>query len=467
MRRKPERRSLDAQFITYILGIRYRKCTSAGVDWLDKRTTLGRAMPFNSIARTAEFNMNIFDALNERGLVAQSTDPAAIQKLVGDGSTTIYCGFDPTAPSLHAGSLVPILTLARLQRAGHRVIAVCGGATAMVGDPSGKTSMRPMLAREDLERNVAGIRSQMERYLVLDGERGILVDNSQWLGGLNWLQALRTIGRHFSINRMLSYETYKVRLETGLSYLELSYQLLQAYDFLHLYQTEGCRIQIGGDDQWANIISGMDLVRRVEQESVEGWTLPLLTTASGAKMGKTESGALWLDAERTSPYDFYQYWINVDDRQVRDCFHFFSLMPTDEVATLCGPEGAPIQEQKRRLAWEITALVHGEDEAKRATEAARALFGGRGADMSSVPSSELYASRLAEGYALGDAFVDCGLTKSRGELRRLAQQGGVYVNGERVDRWDLVLGTEHVDDGAILLRAGKKRHHRLQIISGD
>ncbi len=407
--------------------------------------------------------MSVFAELSTRGLVAQTTDEAAIQQMVAAGPITVYAGFDPTAASLHVGNLVPLLTLGRMQQAGHRIIAVCGGATALVGDPSGKSSARPMLDRATLARNVAGIRKQLERFLVLDGERGMLLDNSEWIGALNWLEALRLLGPHFSVSRMLSYETYKVRLETGLSYLELSYQLLQAFDFLHLYRTHGCTLQIGGDDQWANILAGMDLIRRVERGSVEGLTVPLLTTASGAKMGKTEKGSLWLDADLTPPYDFYQYWINIDDRDVERCLLFFTGIEPAAVQALCAADGPGIMVAKERLAYEFTRLVHGADAAEKARQAARAAFGGGAAGMDHLPTTALTEAEFAAGMELVQLLTRTRLVQSRGEARRLIQQGGAYVNGERVSALDARVDSADLRDGAVLLRAGKKRYHRLVV----
>ncbi len=405
--------------------------------------------------------MGAYDELKARGLVAQTTDEEAVRKLLDHGPTTVYAGFDPTADSLHVGNLVPIMGLARLQKAGHRVIAVCGGATALVGDPSGKTEARPLLDAERLRANRAGIRPQLERFLTLDGERGILVDNSDWVAALGWLEALRLLGPRFSVSRMLSYETYKTRLETGLTYLELSYQLLQAFDFLHLHREYGCTLQIGGDDQWANILAGMDLIRRVERGSVEGMTLPLLTTAGGEKMGKTEKGALWLDPARTSPYDFYQYWINIADQDVGKCLAFFSDLPNASIEHLLGPQGPGIVAAKHELAREFTTLVHGEEEARRAQGAARAAFGAGGAEIEGVPTSTIPPAELEQGIELVALLQRVGICKSKGEARRLVSQGGAYVNGRRVDDLAATLGPGDLADGALMLRAGKKRHHRV------
>lgn len=407
--------------------------------------------------------MSIFAELQARGLVAQTTDERAIRERLESGPTTIYAGFDPTATSLHVGNLVPLLTLGRLQKAGHRAIVLCGGATALVGDPSGKTAARPMLSSEALRRNLSGIRRQLERFLVLDGEQGLLVDNADWTAPLSWLEALRSLGPHFSISRMLSYETYKARLETGLSYLELSYQLLQASDFLHLHREYGCTLQLGGDDQWANILAGMDLIRRVDRQSVEGLTVPLLTTAAGAKMGKTEQGSLWLDGSQTPPYDFYQYWVNINDRDVAKCMCFFTDLSVAEITELCGPQGPSIIDAKHRLAHEFTSLLHGKEAAEQAAAAARAAFGAGGSGVQGLPTTSIGAAELGAGMELVALLTRVELCASRGEARRLIQQGGAYLNGERVSDVDHRVDAQAVVEGAILLRAGKKRHHRVLV----
>ena len=407
--------------------------------------------------------MSTFDTLKRRGLVAQTTDEQAVRDLIDGPPRTVYAGFDPTADSLHVGNLVPILGLSRLQKAGHRIIAVCGGATALVGDPSGKTSLRPMIDNERLNSNLAGIRPQLERFLILDGEQGILLDNAGWISPMSWLEALRTLGPRFSVSRMLSYETYKTRLETGLTFLELSYQLLQAYDFLHLWREHGCTLQIGGDDQWANILAGMDLIRRVESTSVEGLTLPLLTTATGQKMGKTEDGALWLDSTRTSPYDFYQYWINIDDADVHKCLCFFTDCTIEEIEHLTGSEGPGIVETKHLLAKEFTARVHGSDEAEKARAAARAAFGSGGAGVEGVPTSTIAREELEGGVELLALLVQVGICKSKGDARRLVKQGGAYVNGARIDDIAAEVGESDLEENAIMLRGGKKRFHRVVV----
>ncbi|MEC8260276.1 MAG: tyrosine--tRNA ligase, partial [SAR324 cluster bacterium] len=380
-------------------------------------------------------------------------------------SICAYCGFDPTADSLHVGHLIPIMGLAHLQRQGHRIIALMGGGTAMVGDPSGKTEMRKMLTEEQLQQNIQAIRPQFGRFLRFD-ENNLQINNSEWLRDLNYLDFLREIGRHFSVNRMLSFETYKARLETGLSFLEFNYQLLQAYDFLELKRRYGCTLQLGGDDQWANIISGVNLIRRVDQHDAYGFTYPLLTTASGKKMGKTESGAIWLDPARTSPYEYYQYWVNLDDADVAKCLRLLTYLSQEQVQELEQLEGADIRKAKAVLAFETTSLAHGEEEARKAEKGAQAVFGG-GGDRSQVPATEILQTRVTTGILLLDLFVEVGMCPSRSEARRLLQQGGLYLNQERVEELDAALTVEHFVEGEVLLRAGKKRYHRIFIQNGS
>ena len=374
-------------------------------------------------------------------------------------SICAYCGFDPTADSLHVGHLIPIMGLAHLQRHGHRIITLMGGGTAMVGDPSGKTEMRKMLTEEQLQKNIEAIHPQFRRFLRFD-EENLQINNSEWLRDLNYLDFLREIGRHFSVNRMLSFETYKARLETGLSFLEFNYQLLQAYDFLELKRRYGCSLQLGGDDQWANIISGVDLIRRVDQHEAYGFTYPLLTTASGKKMGKTESGAIWLDPTRTLPYEYYQYWVNLDDADVAKCLRLFTYLPQEQIQELEQLEGADIRKAKAVLAFETTSLAHGEEEARKVERGAQAVFGG-GGDRSQVPATEITQSRITAGILLFDLFVEVGICPSRSEARRLLQQGGLYLNQERIKELEATLNVEHFVEGEVLLRAGKKRYHRI------
>ncbi len=405
--------------------------------------------------------MTILNTFRERGFVQQITHETLEQKLQ-EGPICCYTGFDPTANSFHIGHLIPMMGLAHLQRAGHKVIVLLGGGTAMIGDPSGKTEMRKMLTEAQIQQNIDQLKEQFSR-LVDFGSNGILVNNAEWLRSLNYIDFLRDIGRHFSVNRMLSFETYKMRLDTGLSFLEFNYQLLQAYDFLELYQKHGCLLQLGGDDQWANILSGIDLLRRVEQVEAYGVTYPLITTASGKKMGKTEKGAVWLDAEKTSPYEYYQYWMNVDDVDVKRFLALFTFLPTEEVEQLGALEGAEIRKAKARLAFEATSLIHGESAALEAQSAAQALFGGSRQNLENVPTTPISSDRLAEGMDLFATYQETGLCKSKSEARRLLAQGGIYVNDSRVDTEGFQLNMEHLQEGGILLRAGKKRYHRLVI----
>lgn len=388
--------------------------------------------------------MDLLDTLQHRGLVQQITHPDELRTLLAEGKLVAYCGFDPTAASLHVGNLVPMMALRRLQQAGHTVVAVVGGGTAMVGDPSGKDSMRQMLTRERIAENKAAIRKQLERFLVLDGERGHLVDNADWLCELGYIDFLRDIGREFSVNRMLSAEAYKARMEKGLSFIEFNYQLLQAYDFLELYRRLGVTLQVGGDDQWGNIVAGIDLIRRKESVQAFALTQPLLTTSSGAKMGKTADGAVWLSAERFKPFDFFQYWYNVEDPDVGRFMRLYTDLPEARVAELESLTGADLRKAKEVLAWEITNLVHG---AEAADEARKALRG----DVEQLP--ELVVEPGVKVYA---AMQAAGFAKSNGEGRRLIQGGGVKLDGDKVSDPEAT-----VDTLGVVLRVGKKRFVRL------
>jgi tyrosyl-tRNA synthetase len=407
--------------------------------------------------------LNIWSIFRERGFFQQATDEAGLQAAGEAAPLTGYIGFDPTADSFHVGHLIPLMALVHFQRAGHRPIALLGAGTAMIGDPTGKNEMRQMLSVEELDRNVQGLQRQLA--VLLDFEAGaILANNADWLRGLGYIDFLREIGPQFSVNRMLTFETFRTRLEgAGLSFLEFNYPLLQSYDFLELHRRHGCVLQMGGDDQWANIISGVDLVRRLARATVYGWTFPLHTTASGAKMGKTERGAVWLDTDRTSPYDYYQYWINVEDADVGKCLRLFTLLEAEEIRGLEKLRGAELRRAKQVLAFETTRLIHGEEEAKRAEQGARALFGGQGGSLEDVPTSTLAPGRIAEGLAVSEILAEVGLARSRSEARRLIQQGGVTVNDERVTALDFALSPAHVAEGAILLRVGKKKYHRLVV----
>ncbi len=416
--------------------------------------------------------MSALATLRERGFVQDVTDETGLERLLAAGPVTAYVGFDPTASSLHAGSLVQIMAMMHFQRAGHRPVAIVGGGTGKVGDPSGKQEMRKLLGGEEIRRNLDGFRRQLGRFIDFSPGKALLIDNAEWLLSLNYIDFLRDIGRHFSVNRMLAAECFKSRLESeaGLSFLEFNYMLLQAYDFLELFRRHGCRLQFGGSDQWGNILAGIDLIRRVEgPEAVAyGFTIPLIMTAAGKKMGKTADGAVWLDAERTSPYDFYQYWINTTDQDVGRFLRLYTFLPIEEIAALERLQGADIRRAKEALAIEATRIVHGEDESRRAQEAARANFGGVSAESvagsEAVPTREIAERELAQGVLAVNLFADCGLATSRGEARRLARQGGLYVNGQAIAE-ERKLTLEDVKKGAIQLRSGKKHHVRLLVIS--
>ncbi|HUU51935.1 MAG TPA: tyrosine--tRNA ligase [Candidatus Heimdallarchaeota archaeon] len=410
---------------------------------------------------------NVYDILKVRGFIAQASDEADVRKMLGGDPITYYIGYDSSATSLHAGSLVPIMAMMHLQQAGHRPIAIVGGGTTMVGDPSGRTEMRKMLSEEAIRSNGRAIHAQLDRYLHFDGKDSLALDNADWLLPLSYVQFLREIGRHFSVNRMLAAEAYKQRLEKGLSFIEFNYQLLQAYDYLYLYQNYGCTLQMGGDDQWGNILAGVDLIRRVEGAKAEALTFPLLTTASGTKMGKTASGSVWLDADLLSPYDFYQYWVNCDDRDVGRFLRLFTFLPMEEIKQMGSLEGSDIRKAKQVLAFEATRITHGEKEAQEAQSAAVAAFGiGKektDQDMDAMPTTVISSSRLAKGISPMEIFAEVGLTSSRGEARRLIKQGGLYVNDQRVDSLDDILNEDSLTPDGILLRAGKKKYHRLRV----
>jgi len=404
---------------------------------------------------------NTYDILKQRGFVRQVTNEEAVRNAFATQKVTAYVGFDPTADSLHVGNLLCLMALAHIQRGGHRPIAIIGDGTAMIGDPSGKTEMRQMMTREQISANGEKIKDQIGRYFSLDGKKGLAIRNSSWLLELKYIDFLRDIGKFFSVNRMLTAEAYKSRMETGLSFLEFNYQVTQAYDFLVLYQQHGCTLQLGGDDQWGNIIAGADLIRRVEAAQADGVTWPLLTTAGGEKMGKTAAGAVWLDPARTSPYEFYQFWINTDDRDVSRFLAYYTFLPMSEIEALSRLQGADIRQAKEVLAYEATKISHREAAADQARVASRTAFGGSGDDLSGVPSSSISLSRLREGVLVVDIFAEVGLTGSKGQARRLIEQGGVYVNQEKIAALDSTITVRDVREGAVILRAGKKRYHRL------
>lgn len=406
---------------------------------------------------------SVFDTLKERGFIQQLTHEQPLIDLLEKEQVTVYVGYDPTADSLHVGHMVTIMALAHMQRHGHRPIALVGGGTALVGDPSGKTEMRQMLTMEQIDHNLVGIKSQLSRFLDFEGGKALVLNNADWIKPLNYAEFLREIGVHFSVNRMLTAECFKSRMEKGLSFIEFNYMLLQAYDYLVLNRRYGCRLQMGGDDQWSNILAGADLIRRLERQEVYGLTIPLITTASGKKMGKTEAGSVWLDAERTSPYDFYQYWRNVEDDDVGRFLAMFTFLPMTEVQELSRLQGADINRAKQVLAFEVTKIVHGESEAIKAESAANALFGGGGA-LTGAPSSEITRQQLRQGVNILDLLASTDLFVSKSDARRNVQQGGVYLNGERVDDINLLVNEDHVRQGQLELRKGKKHYHLVNVI---
>ena len=414
---------------------------------------------------------NVLDILQERGFIEQTTDGAGIRTLLEE-PTTCYIGFDPTAPSLHAGSLEPIMSLAHMQRCGHRPIVLVGGGTGLVGDPSGKSELRRVMSREEVESNAAALKKQLSHYLDFRDGKALMLNNVEWLGDLGYIDFLRDVGRHFSVNRMLAAESYRLRLEqdSGLSFIEFNYMLLQAYDFWYLYKHHGCKLQMGGADQWGNICAGIDLTRRLEGAQVYGITFPLLTTRSGAKMGKTAAGALWLDPVETSPYEFYQYWIKVDDEDVERFLALFTFLPMEEIRRLGALEGDAIREAKEILAFEATRITHSEEAAREAREVSRKLFPPAGAgtavedeDLRGAPTTEIERDRLEEGIPAWQLFHEVGLCKSRAEARRLIQQGGGYVNNRRIDAFDERIGMKDMQAKSLRVGAGKKRIHVVRV----
>ena len=407
-----------------------------------------------------------FEVLKSRGFVSQCSDEAAVARLLDGGQVTYYIGFDPTASSLHVGNLLQLFSMSHLQRAGHRPIALIGGGTCRIGDPSGKTEARPILPVETINANGERFRAQIGRFLDFGEGRGLMENNADWLAGLNYIEFLREIGRHFSVNRMLSFETYKMRLETGLSFIEFNYQILQSYDYLVLYRRHGCRLQMGGDDQWGNIVAGMDLIRRVEAGEAFALTTPLVTRSDGQKMGKSEKGALYLDSGLVSPYEFYQYWLNIPDADVGKFLRLFTYLDLSEIADLEKLKDQEINRAKERLALELTGIVHGAEEARKAAETSRAVFRGQGAALDAMPCAVLAAADLAKGIPSTTLWVMSGLVSSSSEARRLITQGGAILNGEKVATIDYSVTPQSLRPGAdgkqeLMLQAGKKRFFRF------
>ena len=421
---------------------------------------------------------NVFDIWAKRGFIEQVTDEKAVREYL-QRTTTCYIGFDPTAPSLHGGSLVPIMALAHMQRSGHRPIALVGGGTGLVGDPSGKIEMRKVLTRGEIEGNVHAMGKQFSKYLDFSKGNALLLNNADWLTRLNYIEFLRDIGVHFSVNRMLSFESIKAGLERGLSFIEFNYQLLQAYDFWHLFKQYGCVLQMGGSDQWGNIVAGIDLIRRLEGKAAYGITFPLIETADGKKMGKTEQGTIWLDSSMTSPYQYYQYWVNTDDRDVERFLSLFTFLPMEEIRNVKFLKNAELNMAKEVLSFEATKINHGTEQAEVAWRSSVALFGGGNIPPDLFPSSNIPREKLAEAVeSIPTTIIDRErLTKgvvafeifretlcaSGAEARRLIEQGGAYIDGKNVKRFDEPLSAEDFQKGEVILRAGKKKFHRVKV----
>ena len=407
--------------------------------------------------------MQLYEELVARGLIAQVTDEDEIREMINAGKATFYIGFDCTADSLTAGHFMALTLMKRLQMAGNRPIALIGGGTTMIGDPSGRTDMRKMLTKEDIDHNAACFKKQMERFIEFGEGKAQMVNNADWLLGLNYVELLREVGACFSVNNMLRAECYKQRMEKGLSFLEFNYMIMQSYDFYHLFQHYGCNMQFGGDDQWSNMLGGTELIRRKLGKDAHCMTITLLTDSQGNKMGKTAGNAVWLDPNKTSPYDFYQYWRNVEDNDVMKCIRMLTFLPIEQIREMDGWQGSQLNQAKEILAWELTSLVHGQEEADKAQAAARALFGG-GGDKASMPSTELAADQF-EGGQIGvlNLLVACGLAPSKGEARRLVQQGGVSVNDEKVTDVNAVLAQELFSGEGVIIKKGKKVFHRAAL----
>ncbi len=406
--------------------------------------------------------MQIYEELQARGLIAQVTDEAAVKELVNTGKATFYIGFDPTADSLHVGHFMALCLMKRLQIAGNKPIALLGGGTGMIGDPSGKTDMRQMLTRETIDHNISCFRRQMERFIDFDEDKAILVNNADWLTNLNYIDFLREVGPHFTVNRMLTAECYKQRWEKGLTFFEFNYMLMQAYDFYKLYTDYGCNLEFGGDDQWSNMLAGTELIRRKLGKDAEAMTITLLLNSEGKKMGKTVSGAVWLDPDKTSPYDFYQYWRNVGDADVLKCIRLLTFLPLDQINEMNGWEGSQLNRAKEILAYELTTLVHGEEEAKKAEAGAKALFGGAG-DGAEIPELLLEESDFSEDGTCDviSLLIKAGFAKTRSEGRRAIEQGGVSLDGEKTTDVKKAIAKEEISEEGILLKKGKKNYRKI------
>ena len=407
--------------------------------------------------------MQIYEELKARGLIAQVTDEAEIREMVNNGKAVFYIGFDPTADSLHVGHFMALCLMKRLQMAGNRPIALIGGGTAMIGDPSGRTDMRSMMTRETIQHNCECFKKQMERFIEFGEGKAMMVNNADWLMDLNYVDVLREVGACFSVNNMLRAECYKQRMEKGLSFLEFNYMIMQSYDFYYLFQKYGCNMQFGGNDQWSNMLGGTELIRRKLGEDAHAMTITLLLTSEGKKMGKTASGAVWLDPNKTSPYDFYQYWRNIEDADVLKCIRMLTFLPLEQIDEMDKWEGAQLNTAKEILAFELTKLVHGEEEATKAQETARGLFSGAGST-ANMPATTLTDADFTDGAIdVMTLLVKCGLCPSKGEARRLVQQGGVAVDGEKVSGIEMTIPAEKFAGEGVVIKKGKKVYHRASL----
>ena len=406
---------------------------------------------------------NVFDILKERGFIEQCTHEQEIKELLAKEKVTFYIGFDPTANSLTIGHFLTIMAMIHMQKSGHRPIALVGGGTGMVGDPTDRTDMRKMMTNETIEENVNCFKKQLSKFIDFSNDKAIIVDNSEWLKKLNYIEFIREIGVHFSVNKMLTADCFKTRMEKGLSFFEFNYMLMQSYDFLELKNKYNCKLQLGGNDQWSNILGGVDLIRRMKGESAYGMTFKLLTTSDGKKMGKTQKGAIWLDKNKTSPYDFYQYWRNVDDKDVKKCLSLLTFLPMDEVNKLSSLEGSKINEAKEILAFEITKIIHGEEEAKNAQQAARSLFGGLNGE-GSIPTTVLEKTNFEKnGLNILDVLIITKLSPSKSDARRLIQQGGIKICESKVESIEKNITLNDFKDDYILIQKGKKTFHQIKL----
>ncbi|MBQ3573311.1 MAG: tyrosine--tRNA ligase [Clostridia bacterium] len=405
---------------------------------------------------------NVYDILKARGLIAQTTHEEEIRKILGEKKVTFYTGFDPTADSLHIGHFMQLIVMKHMQNAGHRPIILLGGGTTMVGDPTGKTDMRPMITQDIIQHNADNFKVQMSKFIDFEDGRALMVNNADWLLDLNYVDFLREVGVHFSVNRMLSAECFKTRMEKGLTFLEFNYMLMQGYDFYKLNKDFDCLMEFGGDDQWANILGGIELIRRKEGKQAYGMTFTLLTTSEGKKMGKTEKGALWLDPEKVSPYEFYQYWRNVDDKDVIRLLKLVTFLPLEQIAEYEKLEGQELNKVKCILAYEVTKMVHGEEEAKRANDAAMAIFS-NGSDTTNMPSAEIASSIISNGINVLDLLTEINLVPSKSEARRLVQQNGLAINGDKVTAPDTIIDDSFFNNNEMVIKKGKKTFLKLVV----